>query len=71
MNNYLASWMADAMQTPTTDDLKSKLEFAAIGLKYGANPCFYKDLINIYMHELDWRNSYSTHSRSYCWRYHI
>ena len=69
--NGLADWQVDAQQTESARALEDKIESAAIGIKYGANPFFYKSLMQIYMQELRWRQSASTAGRSYCARWRL
>lgn len=59
----LAYWRADAEQTPSIKALEGKIEFTSMSIKYGLNPWFYKELLEIYLYELKWRTAPTTDNR--------
>ena len=61
----LAYWRADAESTKSIEDLKGKIEYAALSIKYGMNPWFYEELLQVYLYEYSWRNSADTKNRYY------
>lgn len=67
----LAYWRADAEQTPSIEALEGKIDCTMHGIKYGLNPWFYKELMQIYLYELNWRKSDDTKSRNYHWSYYL
>ena len=64
-NKDLAYWRADAEQTPSIKALEGKIELASLSIKYGLNPWFYKELLEIYLYELKWRTADTTSNRWY------
>ena len=61
----LAYWRASAEQMKSIEDLEGAIACAANGIKYGANPWFYRELMQIYLYEYSWGNSADTKSRYY------
>ena len=61
----LAYWRASAEQMKSIEDLEGAINCTADSIKYGANPWFYKELMQIYLYEYSWRNSTSTKNRYY------
>lgn len=64
-NRALAYWRADAEQTPSIKALEGKIDYTIHGIKYGLNPWFYKELLEIYLYELKWRTADTTSNRWY------
>jgi len=46
-------------------NLNKKAEFAYLSIKYGMNKWYFKEVANIYLYEINYRQSCSTANRYY------
>lgn len=64
-NSDLVHYRIDAEKTSTIEELRQKVEFAYLSIKYGLNKWYYEEVANIYLYEISYRQSCSTANRYY------
>ena len=64
-NSDLAHYRNDAERTATIEELRQKVEFAYLSIKYGMSKWYFEEVAKIYLYEISYRQSCSTASRYY------